>query len=87
MYNDIEPMVQEQKVRMNKMKMFRVVVSAVLPHAEFCEDVYHVGADWSYQAINEAMHDFNFNLLIEQGIKDYEIINVSCREESEDAEE
>lgn len=69
------------------MKMFRVVVSAVLPHAEFCEDVYHVGADWSYQAIHEAMHDFNFSMLIEQGIRDFEILNVSCREEREDDEE
>lgn len=69
------------------MKMFRVVVSAVLPHAEFCEEVYHVGANWSYDAMKEALHDFNFNMMIEQGIRDYEILNVSCREESEDEEE
>lgn len=69
------------------MKMFRVVVSAVLPHTEFRECVYHVSAEWSYQAINKAIHDFNFNMLIEQYIRDYEILNVSCREEDEDEEE
>lgn len=88
MYNEIDPMDQEQKVRIKKMnKMFRVVVSAALPHAEFCEEVYHVGAEWSYQAILEAMHDFNFNMMIEQGIRDYEILNVSAREEQECDEE
>lgn len=65
-------------------KLYRVTISALLPHGEFIEESYHVLATWSWKAAKEAICSFNHNLMIDQDIVDYEIMDIRIREEEEE---
>lgn len=65
-------------------KLYRVTISALLPHGEFIEDSYHVRATWSWKAAKEAICTFNHNLMIEQEIIDFEILDIRIRQEYEE---
>lgn len=68
-------------------KIYRVTVSAVLPYGVYTEETYHVSAGWSWKAMKEAVSDFNYTMMCVKLIDDYEILNVSAREEEECDEE